>query len=153
MSEETFEVPYTGSLVPFLLLNLRERDSDGPELKQKLADLGFGATQPRTMYRALRRMEGEGLISSESHGLDGPARPRRGFSITGSGEAYLELWADALAQYKEEVDLFFSTYAGKAVQTAHTRDGLNRVPPGPTRSATGACSRPRRRSLRCVKDR
>jgi poly-beta-hydroxybutyrate-responsive repressor len=153
VSEETFGDPYAGWLVPFLLLSLRERGSDGPELRQRMADLGFGATHPRAMYRALRRMEREGLISSESHGLDGPVRPRRRFSITGSGEAYLELWADALARYREEVDLFFSTYAGKLVRTAQTREGLNRVPPGPTRSATGARSRPRPRSLRCVKDR
>lgn len=78
MSEETFGDPYAGWLVPFLLLSLRERDSDGHKLRQRMADLGFGATHPRAMYRALRRMEREGLISSESHGLDGPARPGGG---------------------------------------------------------------------------
>ena len=152
MSEETFGVPYAGWLVPFLLLNLRERDSDGHELRQRMADLRFGATHPWAMYRALGRMERVGMIPSESDGLDGRASsPRRRFSITGSGEAYLELWADALARYREEVDLLFATYAERP-SFIQTKDVLSPVPPGPTRPGGGS-RRPRRRSLRCAGDR
>lgn len=107
-----FEVPFADWLVPFLLLALRERDWCGYELVRQMADLDFGAVPPGDVYRALQRMEDEGRVASEHHGLDGEMSRRR-FSITQSGEDYLESWVDSLARYQEEIDLFFRAYAGK----------------------------------------
>lgn len=53
-------------------------------------------------------------------GGSGALRPRgrrggiseRQYEITEVGQAYLEFWANSLTQYREEMDLFFSTYAG-----------------------------------------
>jgi hypothetical protein len=35
------------------------------------------------------------------------------YSITDSGEAYLDFWADALEQYRRNVDVFFRMYTGR----------------------------------------
>ncbi len=96
-------------IVPFLLLGLRERNFHGYELTRRIADLGFGATRLGTVYRTLRQMEEEGMVASEGDGLDSRLSRRR-YSITGSGEAYLEFWAGSLAWYRKEIDLFFQLY-------------------------------------------
>ena len=49
------------------------------------------------------------MIFSEPVGFGyGPSRRR--YAITGLGEAYLEFLANALAQYRKEMDLFFRIY-------------------------------------------
>ena len=78
----------TSWLVPLLLLLMRERDSYGQDLTRRVADLGFGATRPGTVYRTLRQMENEGMVLSERDGID-CRLPRRKYSIT-EGEDYLE---------------------------------------------------------------
>jgi len=105
-------------LVPFLLLFMRERDCYGQKLIQRIADLGsLGAMPPGTVYRALRQMKKEGMVLSEPDGLD-CRLPRRKYSITDSGEAHLELWANSLMEYQKEVDLFFGAYSNGYVREA-----------------------------------
>lgn len=96
-------------LVPMILLTIREGDSHGYELMERAANLRFGATGSGTVYRTLRRMEGDGLCESrwEANG-DGPAR--RMYAITDGGEAYLNFWAEALEQYQQVMDGFFRSY-------------------------------------------
>ena len=38
--------------------------------------------------------------------------PRRVYTITDAGEAYLGFWAEALEQYRRNMDAFFSLYTG-----------------------------------------
>src|SRR5215210_5187978 len=102
-------------LVPFLLLLMRERDSYGHELTRGIADVDFGMVRPEAMYRTLRQMEGEGMILSEGDGLD-RVMPRRKYSITESGKAYVEFWANSLARYQEDIDLFLRAYAERSAQ-------------------------------------
>jgi PadR family transcriptional regulator len=111
MSDKLSEASLADWLVPFLLLGLWERDSYGHELAQRVADLGFGVTRPEVMYRTLRQMEKEGMVVLEHDGFDGGLSRRR-YSITGSGEDYLEFWANSLERYQKEIDLFFKAYAG-----------------------------------------
>lgn len=70
------------------------------------------------MYRNLRRTEKECTISSERDGLDCRLL-RRKYSITESGEAYLEFWAKSLTEYRETIDLFLGVYAGEASREAY----------------------------------
>jgi PadR family transcriptional regulator, regulatory protein PadR len=74
--------------------------------------------RPGTVYRALRQMEGEGMVLSEHDGLDCRLSHRK-YSITDSGEAYLELWANYLMECQKEVDLFFGAYSNGFVREAH----------------------------------
>ena len=66
---------------------------------------------PGTMYRTLRRMEKKGAVESRwETSEEGPARRR--YSITDSGEAYLDLWVETLEQYQRNMDAFFRLYTG-----------------------------------------
>ncbi len=101
-------------LVPVILLTLRELNSYGYELMERAAVFGFEAINPGTLYRTLRQMEKEGLCKSKwETSRGGPAR--RVYSITDAGEAYLDFWAEALEQYKRNMDTFFRLYRGSPV--------------------------------------
>jgi PadR family transcriptional regulator PadR len=103
-------------LVPVILLSLREWNSYGYELMERTAAFGFEAMNPGTLYRTLRQMEKEGVVESRwETSKGGPAR--RVYSITDAGEAYLDFWAEALEQYRRNVDTFFRLYAGLPPRT------------------------------------
>jgi PadR family transcriptional regulator, regulatory protein PadR len=98
-------------LVPVTLLTLRDCTTYGYKLMEQTAKFGFEAMNPGTYYRTLRNMERDGLCESEwETSRGGPAR--RMYSITDAGEAYLEFWAEALEQYRRNIDAFFSLYTG-----------------------------------------
>ena len=99
-------------LVPVVLLSLREWNSYGYELMGRARMFGFGALNPGTLYRTLRRMEKDGVVeSSWETSRGGPAR--RMYAITGSGEAYLGAWAESLERYQQSMDDFFELYGSK----------------------------------------
>lgn len=81
------------------------------------ADLGFRAMHLGSMYRTLRQMEKEDMLLSERDGLDCRLL-RRKYSITESGEAYLEFWANSLTECREAIDLFLGGCAGEAMREA-----------------------------------
>ncbi len=110
--------PSAGWIVPFLLLGLQERDYYGHELTRKVTDLGLGATPTGPVYRALWRMEKEGMVVSEPGGR---RLSRRRFSVTEVGEAYLEFWAHSLERYREEIDLFLRLYNRQPALGSHGR--------------------------------
>jgi poly-beta-hydroxybutyrate-responsive repressor len=98
-------------LVPVILLTLREWNSYGYELMERTAAFGFEAMNPGTLYRTLRQMEQDGVVESKwETSKGGPAR--RMYSITDAGRAYLDFWAEALEQYKRNMDTFFRLYTG-----------------------------------------
>ncbi len=101
-------------LVPVILLTLREWSSYGYELMERTAAFGFEAMNPGTLYRTLRQMEKDGVVESKwETSRGGPAR--RMYTITDAGEAYLDFWADALEQYRRNMDTFFSLYTGRPI--------------------------------------
>ncbi len=102
-------------LVPVILLSLREWNSYGYELMERTAAFGFEAMNPGTLYRTLRQMEKDGVVESEwETSRGGPAR--RVYSITDAGEAYLDFWAQALEQYRTNMDSFFRLYTGQPLR-------------------------------------
>jgi PadR family transcriptional regulator PadR len=99
-------------LVPILLLMLRQWSSYGYELMEKMSTFGLAAMNPGTFYRTLRQMEKDGMVSSSWDTSEGgPAR--RVYSITDTGEAYLNYWAQSLDQYQRMMDTFFRLYTGQ----------------------------------------
>ena len=102
-------------LMPVLLLLLREWSSYGYDLIEKAAAFGFAALNPGTLYRVLRQMENEGMVSS-AWDTSGQGPARRVYSITEAGEAYLKLWAGSLEQYQRLMESFFRLYMGPAGQ-------------------------------------
>jgi PadR family transcriptional regulator, regulatory protein PadR len=100
-------------LVPVILLSLREWNSYGYELMARASTFGFEAMNTGTFYRTLRRMEKGGVVES-SWDLSGDGPARRMYTITGSGNAHLEIWVKSLERYQHSVDAFFELYGGKS---------------------------------------
>jgi DNA-binding PadR family transcriptional regulator len=44
------------------------------------------------------------------------------YSITDAGEAYLDFWAEALEQYKRNMDTFFRLYTGRSVRSEEEKE-------------------------------
>jgi PadR family transcriptional regulator, regulatory protein PadR len=108
-------------LVPYVLLFLKNWSAHGYQILQTLTMLGFAAVDPATVYRTLRQMEKEGLVSSSwQTGAAGPAR--RTYEITNSGEEVLNQWAEALGAYQRFLDRFFELYAGKGTPATPATD-------------------------------
>jgi PadR family transcriptional regulator, regulatory protein PadR len=93
------------------LVMLREWNSYGYELLERTTAFGFEAMNPGTLYRTLRHMEKNGAVKSAWDASKG-GPPRRVYSITDAGEAYLDFWARSLEQYQRNLDTFFRLYSG-----------------------------------------
>lgn len=96
-------------LRPCILLLLKEGSSHGYDLLEKLGEFGFHRGDPGGLYRTLRSMEKEGLVSSWWETSDiGPAR--RTYQPTEEGEDWLHAWAGALSESKRLVSTFLDRY-------------------------------------------
>jgi poly-beta-hydroxybutyrate-responsive repressor len=97
-------------LRPAVLLLLRDADCHGYQLMGRLAGLGVEVSfTTGALYRALRTMADDGLISSYwSTSHRGPAR--RVYSITDHGRDYLESSMPALSQLCHTVRKMLSLY-------------------------------------------
>ncbi len=112
----SLEVRPKNWLVPVILLSLRERNSYGYELMERTAAFGFEAMNPGTLYRTLRQMEKDGIVKSKwETSKGGPAR--RIYTITDAAESYLDFWAEALEQYRRNLDTFFKLYTGFQIRS------------------------------------
>jgi PadR family transcriptional regulator PadR len=98
--------------IPVILLLLRQWNSYGYELMERMAQFGLQAMNPGTFYRTLRQMEKDGFVNSTWNTSEGgPAK--RVYSITAAGEAYLKFWTESLDQYQKMMGTFFRLYTDK----------------------------------------
>jgi poly-beta-hydroxybutyrate-responsive repressor len=93
---------------PCLLLVLSQKDSYGYEMISEVQKLG-ATTDPSAVYRALRKMEGEGLVKSEWN-TEGVGPAKRFYKITPEGEDLLHSWVVVLKGHKESLDQFLNEY-------------------------------------------
>jgi DNA-binding PadR family transcriptional regulator len=70
-----------------------------------MRNMRFGPVRQGESYRALREVEGEGLVCKEQD-AEYPLSRRR-YTITALGEVCLEPMANAPGHYRGEVELFF----------------------------------------------
>jgi DNA-binding PadR family transcriptional regulator len=71
--------------------------------------VGEGRVDVGNLYRLLRALEGEGLVSSEwSADLPGPAK--RTYELTDEGRRLLDRWAEALRRAQGDVQSFLDRY-------------------------------------------
>ena len=61
------------------------------------------------LYRALRRLEEEGLVRSEWD-ADAPGPARRVYELTDAGRELLAQWVDALARARDRIDRFLTRH-------------------------------------------
>jgi len=95
---------------PALLLLLRERPAHGYELLEALPELVPGQrVDMGNLYRALRRLEEEGLVRSEWD-ADAPGPARRVYELTDAGRELLAQWVDALARARDRIDRFLARH-------------------------------------------
>lgn len=107
-------------LVPYLLLILRDWSSYGLDLLDRLQAFGFAAMNPGSLYRLLRQMEKDGMVSSSwDTSKAGPAR--RMYTLTEAGEAYLKFWASSLEQYRQMTDAWMRLYWGPSRRQEPTK--------------------------------
>ncbi|WFS61858.1 helix-turn-helix transcriptional regulator [Pseudodesulfovibrio thermohalotolerans] len=96
---------------PSLLMALRSGPSYGYQLIQSIGDYGFlrGDAPPGMIYRHLRQMDDEGLVSStwDAEG-DGPAK--RVYSVTAEGLEVLEAWILHMERQRDKLDAFIRRY-------------------------------------------
>jgi PadR family transcriptional regulator, regulatory protein PadR len=95
---------------PALLLLLRERPAHGYDLLERLPELtGEARVEMGNLYRLLRALEEEGLVSSEwDASSPGPAKRR--YAITADGERLLGHWVDALRRSQDRTARFLERY-------------------------------------------
>ena len=91
---------------PALLALLAARPTHGYELIERLPELsGEERVDVGNLYRALRSLEDEGLVTSEwSAELPGPTK--RTYTLTAEGQEVLLAWRAALAQLRDGVTTF-----------------------------------------------
>jgi PadR family transcriptional regulator PadR len=101
-------------LTPVTLVLLKEESSYGYQIMERLEEeFGFEQINPGSVYRTLRQMENEGLAESEWETSDRSGPARRMYSITESGEIYLDAWAEACKQYQQVMESFSRVYRSR----------------------------------------
>lgn len=95
---------------PALLLLLRERPAHGYDLLERLPELtGEPRVEMGNLYRLLRALEEEGLVSSEWDATSpGPAKRR--YALTPAGARLLDQWIEALRRAQERTTRFLTRY-------------------------------------------
>jgi poly-beta-hydroxybutyrate-responsive repressor len=96
-------------LRPCLLLLLREREAHGYELAESVEAFGFDRSDPGTLYRALRKLEADGLVKSGWENSDSGPR-KRVYSLTPDGTEELDARAADLAEAARRIDGFLDRY-------------------------------------------
>lgn len=105
-----------GLLEPAVLAALTTATSHGYDLRAAVAQMtaGFLVVDPGGLYRALRRMEEDGLaISAWTEGDHGPQR--RTYQITADGRDLLAVWAERLSAQRTAIDAILRTIEGPTV--------------------------------------
>jgi poly-beta-hydroxybutyrate-responsive repressor len=102
---------------PAVLLLVRGRPAHGYELLEQLGELLPGERiDMGNLYRVLRALEEDGLVSSQwDDGSPGPAK--RIYRLTDSGEAVLADWVAALHAAQQRITSFLTRY-GEEVKNA-----------------------------------
>lgn len=96
-------------LRPMLLLLLAERASHGYELLEQIEELGLERADPGGLYRTLRAMEQEGLVSSWwEPSASGPAR--RSYELTPDGLDWLHASAGSLREVVRHLQSYLRRY-------------------------------------------
>jgi PadR family transcriptional regulator PadR len=96
---------------PSILLGLRIKPSYGYELIQTIQQFGFveGQAPPGMIYRHLRQMEEDGLVSSEWR-TEGSGPAKRVYALTEEGREMLAIWVDYMRNQAESLESFIRRY-------------------------------------------
>ncbi len=95
----------------FLLLFLAKEEAHGYELIEKLKEMGvkYETYEFGYVYKTLRNMEKEGLLSSRWNVKEKGAA-KRIYRITDKGRRNLDEWAKVLMNIKDSIESFLKAY-------------------------------------------
>jgi PadR family transcriptional regulator PadR len=98
-------------LQPSLLMGLLAKPSYGYELIQTIQEFGFveGEPPPGMVYRHLRQLEGDGLVTSEWE-TEGSGPAKRIYRLTAEGVEVLALWVEHMESQAQKLDTFIERY-------------------------------------------
>jgi PadR family transcriptional regulator PadR len=95
---------------PAVLLLLRERPAHGYDLLEQLPELTGERVDMGNLYRFLRLLEADGIVSSKwQDELPGPSK--RTYTLTEEGQALLDAWAGALGDARGRIDGFLTRHS------------------------------------------
>ncbi len=96
---------------PSILLGLYLKPSYGYELIQSIQRYGFveGQAPPGMIYRHLRQLEEDGLVSSEWE-TEGAGPAKRTYRLTQEGKEMLAIWVDYMEKQAETLSAFVKQY-------------------------------------------
>lgn len=96
---------------PAVLLLLRDKPAHGYELVEQLPELMPGERADMgNLYRILRSLEREGLVSS-TWDDEAPGPTKRVYTLTDSGRHVLDLWVNAFTKVEQQIANFTKRYA------------------------------------------
>ena len=100
-----------GFLIPCLLFLLKDAPSHGYQLIERLqaGDYLKEMPDPGVIYRHLRRLEQDEMVTSEFAPGDGPAR--KVYTLTPEGRAHMIVWMDELKTLSDKLARFISDAA------------------------------------------
>jgi DNA-binding PadR family transcriptional regulator len=108
---------------PAVLLLLAERPSHGYEIAELLEDvLKEGRVDFGNLYRLLRSLEAEGLVSS-SWNEEVPRPLKRTYELTSEGAALLDAWAASLQAAIGRIDALLQRYDATANRIEEIKKG------------------------------
>jgi PadR family transcriptional regulator, regulatory protein PadR len=94
---------------PATLFLLADRPAHGYELLEHLPELTGESVDMGNLYRFLRHLEAEGIVSSEWDD-EQPGPSKRVYELTDEGRALLAEWASALRDAQQRIDRFLTSY-------------------------------------------
>jgi len=99
-----------GFIKPRILLQIARKPMYGYELLESLSEMVHpGPPDPGGLYRILRTMEQDGMLTSKWQTNDnGPAK--RIYQLTEKGYLHLQNWIATLAETREWLDQFLKDY-------------------------------------------
>ena len=105
---------------PSILMGLFSRPSYGYELIKNIQQFGFveGQAPPGMIYRHLRQLEEDGLVSSEWK-TEGTGPAKRVYCLTTEGKDVLAVWVDYMKGQANNLNTFINQY--QVVQKNKTR--------------------------------
>ncbi|MEA2039625.1 MAG: helix-turn-helix transcriptional regulator [Thermodesulfobacteriota bacterium] len=96
---------------PSILMGLYAKQSYGYELIQNIQRFGFveGQAPPGMIYRHLRQLEENGLVSSKWE-TDGTGPAKRMYRITLEGKEVLAIWVEYMEKQADTLSKFVGHY-------------------------------------------
>lgn len=110
----------------WLLLMLAEAPRHGYELVDAARDLGLSWGHPSSLYRALRRLETQGLLRSEWDAGGRTAPPRKVYSLTPEGDTELASCADRARRIATFLQEYGSRYGAVRGDQSGPQNGTTR---------------------------